>query len=161
MPDKPKMTFLGISNGSSKSIWVLDMIHQDEGFSEPRLLASQPLLKVVVGCFVLLYWNTVCLVLGCFYLFISFVLMLFDVKSTNHLIFPPQKKVVSPPLWRSQWIYQKFWVNRFLLLSQNMDYSIFQSYGKRFWVLGGFLFFSFVKQHPRYPRWGVWTVLNE
>jgi hypothetical protein len=66
MPDKPKMTFLGISNGSSKSIWVLDMIHQDEGFSEPRLLASQPLLKVVVGCFVLLYRNTVCLVLGCF-----------------------------------------------------------------------------------------------
>jgi hypothetical protein len=97
MPDKPKMTFLGISNGSSKSIWVLDMIHQDESFLEPRLPASQPLLKVVVGCFVLLYRNKVCLVLGCFYLFISFELMLFDVKSTNHLISPPQKKWFGHP----------------------------------------------------------------
>jgi hypothetical protein len=71
MHDKPKMTFLGISNGSSKSIWVLDMIHQDESFLEPRLTASQPLLKVVVGCFVLLYRNKVCLVFGLF-LFIYF-----------------------------------------------------------------------------------------
>jgi hypothetical protein len=47
---------------------------------------------VVVGCFVLLYRNKVYLVLGWFYLFISFVLMLFDVKSTNHVIFPPKKK---------------------------------------------------------------------
>jgi hypothetical protein len=100
VPDKPKITFLGISNGSSKSIWVLDMIHQDEeGFLELRLPASQPRLKVVVGCFVLLYRNKVCLVLGCFYSFISFVLMLFDVKSTNDIIFPPQKKkVILPPL---------------------------------------------------------------
>jgi hypothetical protein len=97
MPDKPKMTFLGISNGSSKSIWVLDMIHQDEGFLELTLPASQPLLKVVVGCFVLLYRNKVCLVLGCFYLFISFVLMLFDIKSTNHLIFPPKKSGFATP----------------------------------------------------------------
>jgi len=45
--------------------------HQDEGFLELRLPASQPLLKVVVGCFVLLYRNKVCLVFGLF-LFLSF-----------------------------------------------------------------------------------------
>jgi hypothetical protein len=68
-------------------------------FLELRLPASQPLLKVVVGCFVLLYRNKVRLVLGCFYFFLSFVLMLFDVKSTNHLIFPPppQKSGFATP----------------------------------------------------------------
>jgi hypothetical protein len=84
--------------------------------------------------------------------------MLFDVKSTNHLIFHPPKKVVLLPLLRSQWIYQKFWVNRFFIIV--IEHGLFHipKLWKTVLGFGWFSFLFFVKQHP---RWGVCTVFNE
>jgi hypothetical protein len=89
-----------------------------------------------------LYRNKVCLVFGLFLFIYFFCANAFWCQIHQPLNFSPKKKVIWPSLWRSQWIYQKFWVNRF--------FTIVTAHGlfhiPKLWkpVLGGSLFFSFL-----------------